>query len=147
MRQQVERRQLNAADDERRTEQHGVDAEPGGNQKRRGHGGQARRQQRVAWMEKQPAGGEHEQQAQMAPAVAPGAQMRRTVGVEGAALHDRRLGDAHVLAHCLDDHLARRFVSRTLQREGADACGFESPQAAMEVAHRRAEEQPAEARQ
>ena len=74
-------------------------------------------------------------------------QARDPLGIEGAALRDRNLGDAPPGADGLDDHLARALHPRTSKRKRARRLDTEPAQAAMEIAERRAGKQFADARQ
>ena len=75
------------------------------------------------------------------------AQARHALGIEGAALHNRRLGDPHPGADGLDDHPGRALHPRTSKPERPRRLDAEPAQPAMEIPERRAAQQFADARQ
>ncbi len=103
----------------------------------------AQPRQGQARVQEEPARAEQQQEAQVAPAVAPAAQVRGPVTPvgrqRGGHLHDRQ--PAHGRLH---DHLAGELHAFATQAEPADGQAVETPQAAVEVAHRHAEEEPAD---
>src|SRR5579863_558164 len=82
----------------------------------------------------------------MAPAVAPGSQMRRPP----ATIRRQRsgnFGDLQPAERSFDDHLAREFHSGGLQIDPLNRAAIEAAQAAMKIADRGAKEQAAKLRQ
>ena len=81
-----------------------------------------------------------QQKAEVAPAIAPGTQMRRTA----AAILVQRggdLGHAEAVHRGLDHHLGGELHAGGLQAAATDGLGIEAPQPAMEVTDADAEEQ------
>ena len=93
--------------------------------------------------EEKPVRTEQQQEAQVAPTVAPGAQVGRpaaSVGRQGR----RNLGDLQAPEDRLHDHLARELHPGRAQVKACDGGLRQSAQPAMEIANTAAEEQPAE---
>ena len=110
------------------------------------HGRQAQDHQNRAGIEKQPAWAEQEQEAQVAPAIPPGAQMRRAraaVRRQGG----RDLGDAQVLQRGLDNHFACELHAGRGQAQILHGPTTEAAQPTVKVAGPAAEEQPTDAGQ
>ena len=97
---------------------------------------QKRGQSRV---EEEPARAVEQQEAEMTPAVSPGAQMRRAraaVGRESGG----HLGHAQPGQRAFDHHLGCKLHSRGAQIQPEDRVAAEGAQPAVEVAHRDGEE-------
>ena len=79
----------------------------------------------------------------MAPPVAPTPQVRRPTAAVGRQRR-RNLRDALPAERRLDDHLGRELHPRAAERQRLGCVAPEAAQPAVEVAHRRAEEEPTE---
>src|SRR6185436_2935918 len=145
---QREQTQLHAEQSGCRGIQHAVNIEPRAHEmqrrevQRRGQG-DAGDQQREPRVEKQPARAEEEQKAQMPPAVAPGAQVRRP-SAPVRRERGRDFGDAPSRQRRLHYQLARELHAGGPQVERAHGFAVEAAQAAMEVADPRAKQQAAD---
>ena len=93
--------------------------------------------------QEQPARREQQHEAQVAPAVAPAAQVRRARAAVAAQRH-RHLGQRQAGEARPHHHLRGELHARALQPQPQDGVAPEGAQAAMEVVDRRGEEQAAE---
>ena len=96
--------------------------------------------QAEARVQHQPPRTHHQEKAQVPPAVAPGAQMRRT-RASIRREHGRHFRDAPACQGGLHDHLARELHTRSAQTQIERCCTLEATQATVEVADLRGEEQ------
>ncbi len=91
-------------------------------------------------------GAHHQQEAQVPPAIAEAAQVRRPVTAVGVQ-DDRHLADLLLVQRCLDHHLAGELHARRPQVEPFVGVLAEGAQAAVGVADGRAEEEVQDAGQ
>ncbi|KAK0332132.1 hypothetical protein LTR94_026128, partial [Friedmanniomyces endolithicus] len=107
------------------------------------HPGDHQHRARIA---ERPARRMQHQEAQVPPAVAPGAQVRRAAApVLGQ--HRRHLADVEMRERGGHDHLAGEFHACRAQVEVDDRLAIEPAQPAVKIADRDAEEQPPDRRQ
>ena len=98
----------------------------------REHGEQADGEQRQPREEQEPAWGEQQEETEVPPTVAPGAEVRLASATVRA--EDRRhFPDVEALERCPDDHLAGELHARGAEIEIDDRLASEATHAAVEV--------------
>ena len=110
------------------------------------HAEDADREQDQRRIVEEPARAEREQELQVPPAVAPGAQVRRAAAAVGAQ-HGGHLCDGPARHRRPNHELARELHAGRAQAELARLVGAEGADAAVEVADVPLEEQPADERE